>query len=109
MDDDLATPTAVDIIFGAVRDANTAIDDGRSSDATRWLSTVVELTGVLGLNIGITSATGDDSAEIDALVAERNGARSAMDFVRADEIRDMLGARGVQIEDTATETVWHWQ
>ena len=109
MDDDLATPSAVDVIFGVVRDANTAIDDARLSEAATWLSTVVELTAVLGLDLATTSDVGDDTAAIDELVAERNGARSAKDFSRADEIRDLLILRGVQIEDTATGTIWHRQ
>jgi len=47
-----------------------------------------------------------DAAEIERLVAERDEARKAKDFARADEIRDQLGRMGVSLEDTPGGTVW---
>ena len=43
---------------------------------------------------------------IETLVAERNAARDARDFARADAIRDELAAAGVQLEDSRDGTRW---
>ena len=48
----------------------------------------------------------DEDAEIDALVAERAEARKAKNFKRSDEIRDMLAAKGIVIEDTPQGPRW---
>ena len=46
------------------------------------------------------------TATIDALVRERDEARAARDFARADALRDELTARGITLEDTPAGTVW---
>jgi len=43
---------------------------------------------------------------IQKLIDERNAARKAKDFARADEIRDQLAEMGITIEDTAGGTIW---
>jgi len=43
---------------------------------------------------------------IEALVEERDAARDARDFARADAIRDELAAAGVQLEDGRDGTRW---
>ena len=48
----------------------------------------------------------DGDAEIDALVAERTEARKAKNFKRSDEIRDLLAAKGIVIEDTPQGPRW---
>jgi cysteinyl-tRNA synthetase len=53
------------------------------------------------------SHAGDpEAAEIDALVAERTAAKKAKDFAKADEIRNLLSARGVIIIDTPNGPTW---
>jgi cysteinyl-tRNA synthetase len=49
-----------------------------------------------------------DEAEIEALLAERIGARAAKDFATSDRIRDALAARGVSVMDGAGEVAWDW-
>ena len=49
---------------------------------------------------------GDEESEIDALVAERTEARKEKNFKRSDEIRDLLAAKGVVIEDTPQGPRW---
>jgi cysteinyl-tRNA synthetase len=51
-------------------------------------------------------ASGDDDARIQALVDERNSAKKARDFARADAIRDQLAAEGVLLEDTPQGVRW---
>ena len=46
------------------------------------------------------------SDEIEALIEQRNAARSTKDFSRADEIRDQLAAAGIELEDLREGTRW---
>ena len=57
---------------------------------------------------GGAGQAGDDeeSARIDAMVSEREQARQAKDFARADALRDELTAMGILLEDGAGGTRW---
>ncbi len=52
------------------------------------------------------STSGLGEKEIEDLIAERNAARKARDFKKADEIRDTLLAKGIQLKDTPEGTLW---
>ena len=45
-------------------------------------------------------------AEIEKMIEERQAARKARDFKRADEIRDELLAQGIILEDTREGVKW---
>ena len=47
-----------------------------------------------------------DTEKIERLIAERNSARSAKDWSKADQCRDDLIAMGVVLEDTPKGTEW---
>ena len=47
----------------------------------------------------------DDTRE---LIAERQKAREAKDFVHADELRDLLAKKGITVRDTAEGGVWEY-
>ncbi len=98
---DLNVSAAIAEIFGFVRWANRQLDVGRlgRADAEQILATFDELDQVLGLGFPELSSVGQD---IQALVAEREEARAAGDFDRADAIRERLAELGVTVADTAT-------
>jgi cysteinyl-tRNA synthetase len=104
MDDDFNTPNALAVLFETTAGANRAIDDGDVKRAASLVATVLLLAGVLGFDLA--TDTPEDTG-IDALVRERDEARAARDFARADQIRDELAARGIKLEDGPSGTVWH--
>jgi cysteinyl-tRNA synthetase len=106
MEHDFGTPEAMATVFDLVRHANGAIDSG-SSNATAFVSTAVELSNALGLSVGESVESGDDSAGIEAKVAARAVAKENKDFESADQIRDELASMGITVEDTATGPIWH--
>ncbi len=105
MDDDVNTADAISVIFDLVRFANTQVlDDAPAALAKAALDELVELADVLGLVVLTEEEEADE--EIDALIAERQAARKAKDFARADEIRDELKARGIELMDTKEGVKW---
>lgn len=99
MDDDLNTADAISAVFELITAANTAVKDGATKAfAKASLDTLMEFADVLGL------LQGEDDNEIDEeiqkLVDERQEARKAKNFARADEIRDILKAKGITLKDT---------
>lgn len=99
MDDDLNTADAISAIFELITAINTAVRDGASREfAQKSLDTLMELATVVGLLQQDADEAVDD--DIQALVDERQEARKAKNFARADEIRDMLKARGITLKDT---------
>ena len=65
---------------------------------------IVALSDVLGLQVEKEEENLD--AEIEKMIEERQAARKARDFKRADEIRDELLAQGIILEDTREGVKW---
>ena len=99
MDDDLNTADGISAIFELVTSINTAVKDGATKEfAKASLDTLMEFADVVGL-----LQTKDDDGidpEIQKLVDERQEARKARNFARADEIRDILKEKGITLKDT---------
>jgi cysteinyl-tRNA synthetase len=102
MDDDLDTPGALADIFELVSAAHSAADAGAEAEGRRLAHTVAVLLAALGVSLR------DESGEVDEasaqLMSERDEARRAKDFARADALRDELVARGWTVEDTPAGT-----
>ncbi|MFR6259054.1 MAG: DALR domain-containing protein, partial [Anaerovoracaceae bacterium] len=99
MDDDLNTADAISAIFELITAINTDVKNGCSKEfAQKCLDILMELAGVVGL----LQKEEDDSIDDDikALVDERQEARKAKNFARADEIRDILKEKGITLKDT---------
>ena len=102
MDDDLNTADAISAVFELVTAINTAVKDGATKEfAQKALDVLMELTTVLGLlQQDPEEAAAEIEPEVQALIDERQAARKAKDFARADEIRDQLKAMGITLKDT---------
>jgi cysteinyl-tRNA synthetase len=113
MDDDFNTPEAIAVLFELAREVNRAKKE-QSNDLGNLAITLKTLANVLGLleqspaEFLQSSSRGDaiDTARIEALIAERTQARKDRNFARSDEIRDMLLAEGIVLEDTREGTTW---
>lgn len=102
MDDDLNTADAISAVFELITAINTAVKDGASKEfAQKALDLLMEPATVLGLLQQETSEEVTEvEPEIQALIDERQAARKAKNFARADEIRDILKEKGITLKDT---------
>ena len=105
MDDDFNTADAIASIFELVKYANTTASAESSKAYLQGLfDTIVKLSDVMGL---IVDKEEELLAEdIEALIAERQEARKAKNFQRADEIRNELLEKGIILEDTREGVIW---
>ena len=102
MDDDLNTADAISAVFELVTAINTATGAAGATKAfaKAAMDMLMELATVLGLLQQDVEEKVEIDPEIQALIDERQAARKAKDFARADEIRDQLAAQGITLKDT---------
>jgi cysteinyl-tRNA synthetase len=114
LNDDLNTPQAISEMHVLARELNKARDADKPRLKARLLA-AGNLLGILAedpeewLQGGASGEAGEDemdAAAIEALIAERSGAKAAKDFARADAIRAELLEAGVVLEDGAAGTRW---
>jgi cysteinyl-tRNA synthetase len=90
--DDFNTARAMAALFGLVAEANREPVAGAHDAVERML-------GLVGLG-GLARADRAADPEAERLLAEREAARAARDFARADELREELESRGFGVRDT---------
>jgi cysteinyl-tRNA synthetase len=117
MDDDFNTPEALSVLSALRRDINTARQAGDEEKSRSLAGQLKAMGAIIGLfqlqpieflrSISGDAETGamNDSA-IDALVKERSLARIEKNWARSDEIRDILSAEGIVLDDSAEGTRW---
>ncbi|WP_217921700.1 cysteine--tRNA ligase [Miltoncostaea oceani] len=103
LEDDFSTPEAFAALFEMVRGTNRAVAAGTAGaaqlrEARRELIELLDVLGIAGIDPGPADAVPD---EVMALAHERQEARTARDFARADALRDRVRALGFEITDTA--------
>jgi cysteinyl-tRNA synthetase len=105
MDDDFNTADAISAIFELVRFANAGVtSENTKAYAQLVYDEIVKLADILGL---IVEKEEEILAEdIEKLIEERQAARKAKNFARADEIRDELLEKGIVLKDTREGVKW---
>lgn len=105
MDDDFNTADAISAIFELVKFANTHVTEDASRAFIQAVKDeIILLSDICGLIVEKKEEILD--TEIEALIQERQEARKAKNFARADEIRDTLLAQGIILEDTREGVKW---
>jgi cysteinyl-tRNA synthetase len=109
MDDDFNTADAISACFDLVKWININVDENSGvAFMETLLSELKTLTGILGLVIEKDKAADNDdlASYVDGKIAERQAARKAKDFAKADAIRDELKEKGIVLEDTKDGVKW---
>ena len=111
MDDDFNTASAMSHLFDLVKGINQARDEGADQAYLEKAQAVlIELTGVLGLDLAQPEASGGEAeAFIDLLIRMRERLREEKLWELSDLVRDQLDELGVTLEDTSQGTTWHWK
>jgi cysteinyl-tRNA synthetase len=105
MEDDFNTADAISALFEMVKLSNSTVS-GNSSKAYVDLlkKTICGLSDVLGIITERKAEVLDE--DVENLIAERQAARKAKNFARADEIRQQLLDMGIVLEDTREGVKW---
>ena len=109
MNDDLDTPEALAVLFGFMTDVNKVLDarNMSSSDAKKALASLFDLDRILGLKLRQTLVREELPKPVADLIGDRERARKAGDYTRADAIRNRLKEEfGIVLEDTPEGVKW---
>jgi cysteinyl-tRNA synthetase len=113
MNDDFNTAEVLPVLFDLAKEVN-RYKEKDVKKAQHYASLLRELSGMIGLLNqdpesflrGGINEQGISADEIDALIEQRNQARTAKDWAESDRIRDVLKEEGVVLEDAGGETTW---
>ena len=109
MDDDFNTPGAIAVLFDLAKQINKETG-ARASLLAGRLKQLGEVLGILQQDPEAFLKSGTDNQDeslIEDLIRQRNEARKARDFAKADAARDRLKELGVVLEDGPQGTTWH--
>jgi cysteinyl-tRNA synthetase len=105
LDDDLNLPQGIGLVFELVREANAALDAGRVGERGRH--GLLQLIDDFDAHLDVVRADEPGLAdEVERLIADREAARKARDFGKADGIRDELRQKGIALEDSKDGVRW---
>ena len=106
--DDLNTPMFISKMHSLYKDAVNG-----NKNAGQQLSDACKLLGLFDKNLAswnnIKTSKSITAEEIENLIQERKVARDNKNFSRSDEIRDLLIAKGIIIEDNQGKTSWKYK
>ena len=116
MRDDFNTAEAIAVLFEVNKELNRAVKEQQGEQAAIYYATLRHLTNILGLvqhNVEefLKSDIGQEALalseeQIEDLIQQRQDAKKAKEFAKADEIRQSLLDQGVVLEDTRQGTIW---
>ncbi len=125
MDDDFNTAQGLGVLYETVRTTNRALDEAEESGASAAQKTIYKnclhilkmgkILGILSESPGayfalkkehVIEKQAIDSDMIEKMVKERDEARKAKDFKKADLLRDQLKEMNIDIEDRPDGTIW---
>ena len=108
MNDDFNSPAAVAALFDLARNLNRARDAGASAESLeQGRAKLIELAGVLGLDLASdNNSVGDAAPFIDLLVEVRDRLRAEKQWALSDLIRDRLAEKGIAIADGPSGSTW---
>ena len=108
--DDLNTPLAIACLHELAQRIGSCAERFERMALQRQLRAAGDLLGVLQHSPEqwrtIRRGVVDDADAINELVNARNAARARKDFQEADRVRDVLGERGIVLEDGPDGTQW---
>ncbi|MFW6038130.1 MAG: cysteine--tRNA ligase [Candidatus Saliniplasma sp.] len=108
MDDDMNTPSALTSLL----DFSTQINKNLNSTKKllqNAVSTLKELSGILGLTLESDSSEQGADEFIDFILEIRENLRSKNEYELADKIRETLLRKGVKVEDSPQGPEWHFK
>ena len=114
LSEDLNISKALSIIDEMIATANEKLDSNPKDKATKFEtnSNLIWLEDILGIGyknpyeyfqLGINQ---EEKDEIEKLIHRRSEAKKEKDFAKADEIRETLTCKGIQLMDSANGTQW---
>ena len=110
LSNDLNTPMAMAEVFSLAKKLNKTLDSNEQENIAAQIYAAGKILGLFEQNANewfskITECKYSED-EIQALINEREVARSVKDFNKADRIRDQLLVEGISIEDTSSGVRW---
>ncbi len=107
--DDLNTPKVLAKLNTLSNTLSSADSDEKRNIKNNLIATG-KILGVMqedpNIWLGYNQTANPEKEEIEGLINQRNEARRSKDFKLADQIRDKLKSKGIEIEDTKNGTIW---